>query len=93
MNAEMMNLIAAALGGWALTFGWGIGADWFRRRGARKVKAALRDVDRAKLTTDDKDDVIAQLALERAREDDEFMQWLADHVEKNKPILPFPGPR
>ena len=47
--------------------------------------------DRAKLTTDAKDDVIAQLALERAREDDEFMQWLADHVEKNKPILPFPG--
>ena len=91
MDPELVKYAALLLGGWALKFGWDMGADWLRRRGARKVKAALADLASAKLTSDDKDDVIAAMALDRAREDEEFMTWLATHVEKHKPTLPFPG--
>jgi hypothetical protein len=91
MSPDLMKILIGAVGGWALTFGWTIGADWFRRRGARRLKAAEAGLAKAKLTPDEKDDLIAGMALERAREDAEFMAWLADHIEKNKPVLPFPG--
>ena len=91
MDPDLLKVMAGAVGGWALTFGWSIGADWWRRRGTRKVRAAEADVARAKLTPDEKDDLIAAMALERARDDAEWMTWLADHIERNKPVLPFPG--
>lgn len=90
MTPEMMKMIAFGIGGWALAFGWNIGADWFRRRGSRKLRAAERDVERARLTPDEKDDLIAKMALERAQDDAEFMAWLADHIEKNRPTIPKP---
>lgn len=79
------------VGGAALKFGWDLGAAWWRRRGQTRVKRAEAAVAMAKLTPDEKDDLIAMMALERARDDAEWMAWLADYIEKHKPTLPFPG--
>lgn len=86
-----MQAVALVVGGWVLKFGWDLGADWWRRRGVRRVKLAENAVAKAKLTDDEKDDLIAAMALERARDDAEWMAWLADHIEKHKPTLPFPN--
>lgn len=82
---------ALVLGGFALKFGWDAGAHWLRSRGKRKVDAALQQVYKAKLTPDEQDDLIAAMALERAKQDAEWGAWLADYIEKNQPKIPGAG--
>lgn len=82
---------ALVFGGFALKFGWDAGAHWLRQRGKRKVDSALQQVYKAKLTPDEQDDLIAAMALERAKQDAEWSSWLADYIEKNQPKVPRAG--
>jgi len=97
IDKNLLIPIVAGVGGFALKFGWDAGASWLRKRGKRKVDVALQAVHKAKLTPDDKDDVIAAMALERAKEDAEWLEWFAGEMEKHAPRPPsgnpFPGPK
>ena len=83
-----MKIGGALIGGFALKFAWDAGSHWLKRRGQRKVDLALQQVYKAKLTPDDQDDLIAALALERAKDDAEWLVWLGEYIEKNRIKIP-----
>lgn len=80
--------VLLVVGGGALGFGAKAAVHWLRSRGNRRLGAAIDAFNRAKLTPDEQDDAIAALALERAKTDAEWMQWLATEIENKIPTLP-----
>ena len=73
---------------WAVKVAWDFAAAAVRLKGKQEVDRAQAALNAAKLTPDQQDDVIAQMAFQKAKENQEFADKLAALLEQNKPPLP-----
>lgn len=83
--------VIIALTAVVLTFGINAGVSWLRRRGEQGVERARRALGQAKLTPDQRDDAIAELALEKALEDQKTLDWWAEQLANAKAGIPLIG--
>ncbi len=87
MSNPTAQMIATAVGGWVLKIIFDIIVSSIRAKGKSDVQKAEQALDSALKTNDAQDDAVAKMALDRAKTSQEFLDRIADELERHKPGL------
>lgn len=81
-------MLAVATATWLLKVVWDVVVPLLRSRGKSEVAKAAEAAEKAHQTPALDDDKLAELALERAKLKQDFLEKLADALDKNRPAGP-----
>ncbi len=83
--SPITQFVIVALTGWLLKVGWDFGIALIRLHGQQKVERAKAALEKAKTTSGQEDDAVAEAILQKAEESQEVSDKLATLLEQNKP--------
>lgn len=100
MTVDLLTLVAdprlqtfaLVLGGWLLKVAWDLAVRLLRLRGRQDVDHAEAALRAALATPDAQDDAVAKMALQRAKDSQEFLDTLAEALEQLRPPSASPAP-